>query len=60
MDKKNGKRILRAGNMLNPAPVVMVSCGSSIDEYNIINIAWTAFTDNVVNCDIVSLFKSVN
>ena len=41
MDKKNGKRILRAGNMLNPAPVVMVSCGSSIDEYNIITIAWT-------------------
>ena len=41
MDKKNGKRILRAGNMLNPSPVVMVSCGSSIDEYNIITIAWT-------------------
>lgn len=39
--KKNGKRVLRAGNMLNPAPVVMVSCGSSIDEYNIITIAWT-------------------
>lgn len=41
MVKKNGKRILRAGNMLNPSPVVMVSCGSSIDEYNIITIAWT-------------------
>lgn len=39
--KKNGKRTLRAGNMLNPSPVVMVSCGSSIDEYNIITIAWT-------------------
>ncbi|MCQ2283846.1 MAG: flavin reductase family protein [Bacteroidales bacterium] len=41
INKKNGKRIMRAGNMLNPAPVVMVSCGSSIDEYNIITIAWT-------------------
>ncbi len=27
--------------MLNPAPVVMVSCGSTLDEYNIITIAWT-------------------
>jgi len=39
--KKNGKRLLKAGNMLNPAPVVMVSCGSTPDEYNIITIAWT-------------------
>ena len=39
--KKAGKRTMRAGNMLNPAPVVMVSCGSTIDEYNIITIAWT-------------------
>lgn len=26
--------------MLNPAPVVMVSCGSTPDEYNIITLAW--------------------
>ena len=26
--------------MLNPAPVVMVSCGSTLDEYNIITVAW--------------------
>ena len=39
--KKNGKREMRAGNMLNPSPVVMVSCGSSPDEYNIITVAWT-------------------
>ncbi|MBO7446592.1 MAG: flavin reductase family protein [Bacteroidales bacterium] len=38
---KNGKRVMRAGNMLNPTPVVMVSCGSTIDEYNIITVAWT-------------------
>ena len=34
------KRILKPGNMLNPLPVVMVSCGSSLEEYNIITIAW--------------------
>lgn len=32
---------MRGGNILNPAPAVMVSCGSTIDEYNIITIAWT-------------------
>lgn len=40
MYNKNKKRTLKAGNMLNPAPVVMVSCGNSIDEYNIITVAW--------------------
>lgn len=34
------KRTLRAGNMLNPTPVVMVTCGNTLDEYNIITIAW--------------------
>lgn len=34
------KRMLRGGNMLNPTPVVMVSCGATLDEYNIITIAW--------------------
>lgn len=38
---KTEKRTLRGGNMLNPAPVVMVTCGSTLDEYNIITIAWT-------------------
>ena len=37
---KTGKRTLRGGNMLNPTPVIMVSCGSTLDEYNIITIAW--------------------
>ena len=32
---------LKPGNMLNPTPVVMVSCGETPDEYNIITIAWT-------------------
>ena len=34
------KRTLRGGNMLNPTPVVMVTCGGTLDEYNIITIAW--------------------
>lgn len=34
------KRELKPGNMLNPTPVVMVSCGCTPDEYNIITIAW--------------------
>jgi flavin reductase (DIM6/NTAB) family NADH-FMN oxidoreductase RutF len=41
MIKKNDKRLLKPGNMLNPSPVVLVSCGETIDEYNIITIAWT-------------------
>lgn len=35
------KQSLKPGNMLNPTPVVMVSCGETPDEYNIITVAWT-------------------
>ena len=49
------KRTLRGGNMLNPSPVVMVSCGSTLDEYNIITIAWTG----TVNSDPPMCFISV-
>lgn len=38
--RKTDKRSLKPGNMLNPVPVVMVSCGSTMDEYNIITVAW--------------------
>jgi len=34
------KELWPAGNMLFPAPAVMVSCGSQPDNYNIITIAW--------------------
>lgn len=37
---KPQKRLLKAGNMLNPVPAVMVSCGETLDDYNIITIAW--------------------
>jgi len=35
------KIIWDKGNMLYPLPVVMVSCGETLEEYNIITIAWT-------------------
>ena len=44
----SSKTTLKAGNMLNPAPVVMVSCGYSIDEYNIIKEN-REFVINLVN-----------
>lgn len=31
----------KPGTMVYPVPAVMVSCGSTPDEYNIITIAWT-------------------
>ena len=31
----------KPGTMIYPLPAVMVSCGSTPDEYNIITIAWT-------------------
>ncbi len=35
------KEIWKPGNMLYPIPAVMVSCGNSPENYNIITIAWT-------------------
>ena len=31
----------KPGTMVYPIPAVMVSCGETPDEYNIITIAWT-------------------
>ena len=36
-----GKIDFKPGTMVYPLPAVMVSCGSSPEEYNIITIAWT-------------------
>ena len=35
------KEYWKPGTMIYPLPAVMVSCGSTPDEYNIITIAWT-------------------
>ena len=36
-----GKILWKPGTMIYPLPAVMVSCGSSPEEYNIITISWT-------------------
>jgi flavin reductase (DIM6/NTAB) family NADH-FMN oxidoreductase RutF len=36
-----GKVIWKPGTMIYPLPAVMVSCGSSPEEFNIITISWT-------------------
>ncbi len=36
-----GKIDFKPGNMVYPLPAVMVSCGHSPEQYNIITIAWT-------------------
>ncbi len=41
--KKNWK----AGTMFFPLPVVMVSCGITEEEYNIITIAWTGIISTI-------------
>ena len=38
--KNMSKELWKAGNMLYPVPVVMVSCGT-MEESNIITVAWT-------------------
>ncbi|MFA5928269.1 MAG: flavin reductase family protein [Candidatus Margulisiibacteriota bacterium] len=35
------KQLWKPGNMLYPAPVVMVSCGTQPKDHNIITISWT-------------------
>ena len=35
------KTLWKPGTMIYPLPAVMVSCGTSPEEYNIITIAWT-------------------
>ena len=35
------KQYWKGGNMLYPVPAVMVSCGESLDNANIITVAWT-------------------
>lgn len=41
MKSPQNKRTLKPSSILNPVPVVMVSCGETMDEYNIITVAWT-------------------
>lgn len=48
----------KPGTMLNPVPVVMVSCGGEPSEYNIITIAWTGIINSEPPMTYVSVRKS--
>ncbi|MEA4922286.1 MAG: flavin reductase family protein [Eubacteriaceae bacterium] len=53
MSKKN----FDPGAMLNPVPVVMVSCGDADGEKNIITIAWTGIVNSIPPMTYVSVRK---
>ncbi|MDR1006493.1 MAG: flavin reductase family protein [Bacteroidales bacterium] len=48
----------KAGTMLYPLPAVMVSCGQTIDEYNIITVAWVGTLASEPPMCYVSIRKS--
>lgn len=50
-----GKKTFKGGAMLNPVPVVMVSCGS--DKPNIITIAWTGIVNSSPPMTYISVRK---
>ena len=52
------KRLMKAGTMLNPVPVVMVSCGNIEEKSNIITIAWTGIVNSEPPMTYVSIRKS--
>lgn len=52
-----GKISLKPGTMLNPVPVVMVSCGDK-EESNIITIAWTGIVNSNPPMTYVSVQRS--
>lgn len=51
------KTAMKPGTMLNPVPVVMVSCGD-MDQANIITIAWTGIINSEPPMTYVSVRKS--
>ncbi len=56
--KPKEKVVFQPGTMLNPVPVVMVSCGGSHQEYNIITIAWTGIINTDPPLTYISVRKS--
>lgn len=51
------KRTLKPGTMLNPLPVVMVSCGSG-ETSNLITVAWTGIVNSEPPMTYVSVKKT--
>ena len=52
------KITFKPGTMVNPVPVVMVSCGSTEEEHNIITIAWTGIINSEPPMTYISVRKS--
>ncbi len=52
------KTTWKPGNMLYPLPVVLVSCGDTLENYNIITVAWTGTLCTNPPMTYVSLRKS--
>lgn len=52
------KVVFKPGTMLNPVPVVMISCGGNKEEYNIITIAWTGIINTDPPLTYISVRKS--
>jgi len=52
------KVTFKPGTMVNPVPVVMVSCGETEAEYNIITIAWTGIVNSEPPMTYISVRKS--
>ncbi|MBQ0078754.1 MAG: flavin reductase family protein [Eubacterium sp.] len=51
------KRVFNPGTMLNPVPVVMVSCGT-MEKANIVTVAWTGTVNSEPPMTYVSVRKS--
>lgn len=56
--KNNQKVTFKPGTMLNPVPVVMVSCGAAEEEHNIITVAWTGIVNSEPPMTYISVRKS--
>lgn len=52
------KVTFKPGTMLNPVPVVMVSCGTEPENHNIITIAWTGIVNSEPPMAYISVRKS--
>lgn len=52
------KVTFKPGTMVNPVPVVMVSCGETEAEYNIVTIAWTGIVNSEPPMTYISVRKS--
>jgi len=52
------KVTFKPGTMVNPVPVVMVSCGDTEAEYNIVTIAWTGIVNSEPPMTYISVRKS--